>query len=200
MPGRHPPALRRSPVWRQTAHSLASGKYPPTPNPCRPERSEGSAVVSGNATRQLLPSWRRDVQRPNCRPRNQLGLQSMEQLGLSNSAHRSDEYYREHWSSYYAERRRLLNRMAWLAGGLGIFFLLFIAVTDRHPGLRYLPMVPCVILLLALPAQWFLLTWRIGGLGLSAMWRILFRLDIRPKSVWAEVQALRTCSTKGIGS
>lgn len=124
----------------------------------------------------------------------------MEQLGLSNSAHRSDEYYREHWSSYYAERRRLLNRMAWLAGGLGIFFLLFIAVTDRHPGLRYLPMVPCVILLLALPAQWFLLTWRIGGLGLSAMWRILFRLDIRPKSVWAEVQALRTCSTKGIGS
>lgn len=87
----------------------------------------------------------------------------MEQLGLSNSAHRSDEYYREQWSSYYAERRRLLNRVICLAFGLGIFFLLFIAVAARHPGARYLLTVPGLILLLALPAQWSLFNWRIVG-------------------------------------
>ena len=84
----------------------------------------------------------------------------MNQLGLSNSTQRSDEYYREQWSFYYAERRRLLARMVWLAVGLGIGFLLFIAVGGKHPSLAYILAVPLTILLIALPAQWFIFVWR----------------------------------------
>jgi hypothetical protein len=86
----------------------------------------------------------------------------MDMLGLSNSAQREDEYYREQWRLYYAERRRLLTRMFWIAVGLGVFFLLFIAVIDKHPTFGNVLAVPGAILLLALPAQWFLFAWRIG--------------------------------------
>ena len=106
---------------------------------------------------------------PNCPPHTwnsnsnqeiRLTLHSMNQLGLCNSAQRSDEYYRDQWSSYYAERRRLLARMFWLALGLSVGFLLFIAVGGRHRPLAFILAVPLTILLIALPAQWFVFVWR----------------------------------------
>jgi hypothetical protein len=106
---------------------------------------------------------RRYIQNPNSGHQSQLALQFMDMLGLSNSAQRDDEYYREQWRLYYAERQRLLMRMFWIAGGLGVFFLLFIAVIYKHPTLGNVLAVPGAILLLALPAQWFLFVWRIGG-------------------------------------
>ena len=88
-------------------------------------------------------------------------------LGLSKSAQRDDEYYREQWRAYYAVRRRLLARMFWLAGGLGAIALLFMAipgpVVEQHPLLADMVTVPIVILLLALPALWFIFVWKTGG-------------------------------------
>ena len=86
----------------------------------------------------------------------------MIQLGLSNSAQRGDEYYREQWSAYYSERRRHLARMFWLAGGLGVVFLLFTAVVERHSLLASVLAVPLAILMFALPAQWQSLGGRSG--------------------------------------
>jgi hypothetical protein len=90
-------------------------------------------------------------------------MQSMEQLDLSDSAQRSDDYYREQWGSYYAERGRLVKRIASIAAGLGIFFLLFIAVGDGHPGARFVLVAPGVILLLAFSAHWFLFVYKVAG-------------------------------------
>ncbi len=129
-----------------------------------------------NPLRVFLPGWRgrrvgkrMDV-KGQSRPRHarnfnftqeiRLALQSMNQLGLSNSTQRSGEYYREQWSFYYAERRRLLARIVWLAVWLGIGFLLFIAVAGKHSTLAYILAVPLTILLIALPAQWFIIVWR----------------------------------------
>ena len=53
--------------------------------------------------------------------------------------------------------------MIWIAAGLGIFFLLFITVGDRHQDVRFVLMIPGVFLLLGLPAQWFLFAYRVGG-------------------------------------
>jgi len=100
---------------------------------------------------------------PQLQSKNRLILHSMIELGLSNSAQRGDEYCREQWSAYYSERRRHLARMFWLAGGLGAVFLLFAAVAERHSLLANMLAVPLAILLLALPAQWAIYGWKIGG-------------------------------------
>jgi len=71
-----------------------------------------------------LPGCQPYNQNPNSGHQSRLALQSMDMLGLSSSVQRGDEYYREQWRLYYAERRRLLTRMFWIAGGLGVFFLL----------------------------------------------------------------------------
>lgn len=84
----------------------------------------------------------------------------MRQLELSNSTQRDDEYYREQWRAYYAERRRLVSRMCWLAGWLGVLVLLFIGVIEKHPLLGNVVAVFLAILLFVLAAQWFLLTGR----------------------------------------
>jgi hypothetical protein len=75
------------------------------------------------------------------------------------SSGREDEYFSEQWSFYYAERRRLLNRMFWLAGGLGVCFLLFAVEIDKNPVVGRLITIPLGLLLLALPAQWFIFVW-----------------------------------------
>ena len=87
----------------------------------------------------------------------------MDVLGLSNSAQRGDEYYRGQWHLYYAERRRLLTRMLWIAGALAVAFLLFTEVVGNHQRLAYMLAIPLGILLLALPVQWFIFGWKIGG-------------------------------------
>jgi hypothetical protein len=84
----------------------------------------------------------------------------MDALGFSNSAKGSDEYYRDQWISYYAERRGLLARMFWLDVGLGGCFLLFTSVVERHRPLENILAVPLTILLIALPAHWFIFVWR----------------------------------------
>jgi len=84
----------------------------------------------------------------------------MDQLKLLNAAERGDEYYREHWSLYYAERRRLLHRVFRLAGALGVLFTLCSWALEKCPPLGYVLAVPTSILLLALPAQWFIFVWR----------------------------------------
>lgn len=87
----------------------------------------------------------------------------MDVLGLSNSAQRGDEYYGEQWHLYYVEKRRLLTRMLWMAGGLALGFLLFTEVVENHQLLACILAAPLAILLLALPAQWFIFGWKIGG-------------------------------------
>jgi hypothetical protein len=84
----------------------------------------------------------------------------MFQLDLSNSAQRDDEYYREQWRAFYTERRRILRRVLWLACGFGVLFSLLFVVLDKHPFLGDVLAVPTVILMLALPAQWFIFLWR----------------------------------------
>ena len=80
----------------------------------------------------------------------------MDQLWLSDSAQRGDEYYREQWSIYYANRRRSLFRMFSLAGGLCVVHLLQTAEVGKHQLLAYMLAVLLAILVLALFAQWAL--------------------------------------------
>ena len=89
--------------------------------------------------RLRLRSRRQYVQHPECDSENQLALHSMNQLELFNSAQRSDEYYREQWDAFYAERRRLLNRMAWLVAGLALSFcsLSQWSINTRRSGTRW---------------------------------------------------------------
>jgi hypothetical protein len=44
----------------------------------------------------------------------------MDELRPSASVASGDEHYREEWRCFYAERRRLLIRLFWFAGGLAI--------------------------------------------------------------------------------
>lgn len=86
-------------------------------------------------------------------------IAAMDELRLSNSVIRGDQYYREQWSFFYAERRRLLIRLFWLAAGLGVCFLSFATLVDKYPRVAQIFAVPLAILLLALPFQWFHFVW-----------------------------------------
>ena|ERR1039458_919381 len=101
-------------------------------------------------------SFKQSTQNPDSVQKNRLILHSMIQLALSNSAQRGDDYYREQWSAYYSERRRLLTRIFWLVVGLGVGFLLFSAVVEKHQLLANILAVPIVVLMLAFLAQWFI--------------------------------------------
>jgi hypothetical protein len=85
----------------------------------------------------------------------------MEELRSSDSAGRDDKYYREQWTFYYAERRRLLTRVIWMAGGLGIgLLLLFATHVDKYPRIaQVLLALPIGLLLIVLPLQWFIFVW-----------------------------------------
>lgn len=123
----------------------------------------------------------------------------MDQLKLLNAVERGDEYYREQWSLYYAERRRLLQRVFRLAGALGVLFALCWWTLEKHPSFGYVLAVPTSILLLAVPAQWFIFVWRMRT-WTSAMRRVFFHFDSREQSIWQALQALRAQSTEGIGA
>ena len=124
----------------------------------------------------------------------------MDALGLSNTAQRGDDYYREQWHLYYTEKHRLLTRIFWLAGGGAVTFLIFTEVVTPHPHLANILAIPLAILLLALPAQWFVFAWKIGGVELPEMCRTFLRLDLCQESVGTELSPLRTSSTKRVGN
>lgn len=86
----------------------------------------------------------------------------MGELQLSDSVASGDECYREQWCFFYAERRRLIARLFWLAGGLAICVFLLIATQGGH----YPPLVARIsiagsfgLLLIALLVQWFQFVW-----------------------------------------
>lgn len=62
----------------------------------------------------------------------------MEQLKLLNATEQGDQYYREQWSVYYAERRGLLQRVLWLACGLGVLFMLCWWALEKQSSLGYM--------------------------------------------------------------
>ena len=110
-----------------------------------------------------FPGWRSHIQYTTCIQKNRLGLNSMDQLWLSDSAQRDDAFYREQWSVYYTDRRRFLIRLLWLAGGFAFVFLLCWAAAEKHQRLAYVLAVLYAILLLALFTQWAIFIWKTLG-------------------------------------
>ena len=92
--------------------------------------------------------------------KNRVSIEAMDQLRLSNSAERGDEYYREQWSGYYAARRRLLRRIYSLAGGLVVVFPLNWWLIERQSFLRYVLSASTLILMFALALHWAVFNWR----------------------------------------
>ena len=69
----------------------------------------------------------------SCKPGN---IAAMDELRPSASAAGGDEQYREEWSCFCAERRRLRIRLFWFASGLAVSALLLVATLgDHHPPL-----------------------------------------------------------------
>jgi hypothetical protein len=89
----------------------------------------------------------------------------MDELRPSASAGTSDEQYREEWHCFYTERRRVLIRLFWFAGGLAISaLLLVITQDDRHPPLivRIAIAFSLGLLLIACLAQWSFFVWQMA--------------------------------------
>jgi endogenous inhibitor of DNA gyrase (YacG/DUF329 family) len=89
----------------------------------------------------------------------------MDELRQSASAASGDEQYREEWSCFYAERRRLLICLFWFASGLAVSaFLLVATLGDHNPPLvvRIAIAVSFRLLLIALLAWWFLFVWEMA--------------------------------------
>jgi hypothetical protein len=89
----------------------------------------------------------------------------MDELWQSASAAGGDEQYREEWSYFYAERRRLLIRLFWFASGLAVSALLLVATLgDHYPPLvaRIAIAVSFGLLLIAFFAQWFSFLWEMA--------------------------------------
>jgi hypothetical protein len=89
----------------------------------------------------------------------------MDELRPSAFADRGDELYRDEWSGFYAERRRLLIRLFLFAGGLAVSALLLVATLgDRYPPLvvRIATAVSFGLLLIAFLAQWFFFLWEMA--------------------------------------
>jgi hypothetical protein len=89
----------------------------------------------------------------------------MDELRPSASVGSSDEQYREQWSCFYTERRRLLIRLFWFASGLVVSASLLVATQGDHHS----PLVPRIaiafsfgLLLIACLAQWFFFVWQMG--------------------------------------
>jgi hypothetical protein len=89
----------------------------------------------------------------------------MGELWSSASAANGDEHYREEWSCFYAERRRLLIRLFWLASGLAVSALLLVATLGGHyPPLvvRSVIAVSFGLFLIAFLGQWFFFLWKMA--------------------------------------
>ena len=89
----------------------------------------------------------------------------MDKLRPSASLASGDEQYREEWSWLYAERRRLLIRLFWLASGLAISASLLVATLGDHYQLvivRIATSVSFGLLLIAFLAHWCFFLWEIA--------------------------------------
>jgi len=81
----------------------------------------------------------------------------MDELRPLASAASGDESYLDEWSSFYTERRRLLIRQGWIAGGLVVSVLLLVTTLgDQYPPLivRVAIAVSVGLLLIAFVAHW----------------------------------------------
>jgi hypothetical protein len=84
-----------------------------------------------------------------------------------NSPPRDEEYYREQWRSYYAERKRRVARLGLLVAGTCTLALLFAFVPEAF--LEHRPMVSNIaaviggLLWLAIVIHWFTLNWTMGA-------------------------------------
>jgi hypothetical protein len=89
----------------------------------------------------------------------------MDELQPSSSEESGKEHYREEWTCFYAERRRLLIPLFWLAGGLVISAWPLIAtLSDHYPPLvvRIAIAVSFGLLLIAFGARWFFFLWKMS--------------------------------------
>ena len=89
----------------------------------------------------------------------------MDELQPSASAASGDEQYRDEWSCFYAERRRLLIRLFWFASGLAVSALLLVGTLgDHYPPLvlRITIAVSFGLLLIAVLAQYFFFLWEMA--------------------------------------
>jgi len=88
----------------------------------------------------------------------------MDELRPSASAASGDGSYREEWSCFHAERRRLLIRLLWIAGGLALSGLLLFFTQGHLPPLavRIAIAVSFGLLLIASFAQWFFFLWEMA--------------------------------------
>ncbi|HEY2469943.1 MAG TPA: hypothetical protein VGI45_19150 [Terracidiphilus sp.] len=90
----------------------------------------------------------------------------MDEFRPSASAATGDEHYRDEWSFFYAERRRLLIRLFWFAGGLAVSALLLVATLgDHYPPLvlRNAIAVSFGLFLIAFLCQWFFFLWEMAN-------------------------------------
>jgi hypothetical protein len=77
-----------------------------------------------------------------------------------------DEYYREQWRAYYAERSRRIGRLALLLGVTGFLALLFGLVPEsfqeQHVSFTNFIAALGGLLWLVIVVQWFMLNWEMG--------------------------------------
>ena len=89
----------------------------------------------------------------------------MDELRPSASAASGDEHYREEWRCFYAERRRLLIRLFWFAGGLAVSALLLVTtLADRYPPLvvRVAIALSFSLLFIGFLLLWFFFVWQMA--------------------------------------
>jgi len=89
----------------------------------------------------------------------------MDELRPSPSTACIDELYCKEWSCFYAERRRLLTRLFWFAGGLAASTFLFLATQgDHYPPLLVRTAIAFSfgLFLIASFAQWFFFVWQMA--------------------------------------
>jgi hypothetical protein len=80
---------------------------------------------------------------------------------------RADEFYKEDWRSYYAERQSIIRRLGKYAAGAFIPALLIAVLPGsfqvQHHVLMNAIGAVGMILLLATALQWFIFNWTLGG-------------------------------------
>jgi DNA-directed RNA polymerase subunit RPC12/RpoP len=80
---------------------------------------------------------------------------------------RNEDYYRDQWRAYYAERQQRLGRLARLVGVAGVLALFFALISEsfqeRHPLFTTFMAVLGGLLWLAIAIQWFMLNWEMGS-------------------------------------
>ncbi len=89
-------------------------------------------------------------------------IASMGEQPLPDSVASDGERYSGEWRFFYAERRRLLIRLSWLAGGLAVStLLLFSTQGNRYPPLvaRIAIAISFGLFLIAFFAQYFFVVW-----------------------------------------